>query len=213
MNTLTKYSALAAKVVGYVRSSGLRPVIATVRRNARERSAYQEWVRRYGTVTHEGRAQMLSGIESFPEKPLISVVVPVHNVEEKLLRKCLDSVTHQVYPHWELCIADDASTKPHIRPVLESYAAADGRVKIVFRERNGHISAASNSALELATGEFTVLLDHDDELSEDALFWVVQEVNDHPDTMMIYSDEDLIDESGLRSGPKFKPDFSRDLFY
>jgi len=213
MNALSKYTSLAAKVVRYVRSSGLGPVIATVRRNTRERRAYQEWVRIYGTVTEKDRREMLSRIEDFQEKPLISVVVPVYNVEEPLLRKCLDSVTAQIYPNWELCIADDASTKPHIRPVLETYAAAVGRLKLVFRKKNGHISAASNSALELATGEFTVLLDHDDELSMDALFWVAQELNDHPDAMMIYSDEDLIDEMGARSGPKFKPDFSRDLFY
>ena len=122
-------------------------------------------------------------------------------------------MTGQVYPGWELCIADDASTKPHIRRVLDEYRAVDSRVKVVYRETNGHISAASNSALELAEGEFAVLLDHDDELSEDALFWVANELNEHPETMMIYSDEDLIDEAGHRSAPKFKPDFSRDLFY
>jgi glycosyltransferase involved in cell wall biosynthesis len=96
---------------------------------------------------------------------------------------------------------------------LEEYAASDKRIKIVFRAENGHISAASNSALEMAAGEFTALLDHDDELSEDALFFVVKEINDFPATEMIYSDEDMIDESGRRYEPKFKPDWSRDLFY
>jgi GT2 family glycosyltransferase len=140
-------------------------------------------------------------------------VLPVYNVEEKWLRKCIDSVIGQLYENWELCIADDASPSPHIKKVLDEYAASDKRIKVTFRPENGHISAASNSALELATGEYTVLLDHDDELSEDALFYVAKEIRDFPDTDMIYSDEDLIDEMGRRSHPKFKPDFSRDLFY
>lgn len=150
---------------------------------------------------------------TLPELSLISVILPVYNVDEKWLRKCLDSVLGQSYKNWELCIADDASTAVHIRPLLEEYSARDTRIKVVFRETNGHISAASNSALELATGEFSVLLDHDDELSVDALFWVANEINEHPEVAMIYSDEDLIDENGRRSEPKFKPDLSRDLLY
>ena len=213
MSRFSKYSTLAGKAVRYLKESGPGPLLATARRTARERRAYQEWVRKYGTVTDGQRREYLSRIDGFKDKPLISVVLPVYNVDENLLRKCIDSVTGQIYPGWELCIADDASTKPHIRRVLEEYKEADGRIKVVYREVNGHISAASNSALELAEGAFTVLLDHDDELSEDALFWVANELNEHPETMMIYSDEDLIDEAGRRSEPKFKPDFSRDLFY
>jgi GT2 family glycosyltransferase len=152
-------------------------------------------------------------IDALPHKPLISIVMPVYDVDEKWLRLCIGSVTAQLYSHWELCIADDASPKPHIRKALEEFAAKDSRIKIVFRKKNGHISAASNSALEIATGEFTVLLDHDDELTPDALYCVAAELNTYPEAQMIYSDEDLIDERGRRSEPKFKPDFSPDLFY
>jgi O-antigen biosynthesis protein len=212
MRALSRFNSFAAKLVAYLRESGVRPVARTAWRDARERRVYREWVRKHGTVTEEERSEYAERIANFLSKPLLSVIVPVYNVDEALLRKCLNSVRGQIYPHWELCIADDASPKPHIRRVLEEYAAGP-RVKIVFREQNGHISAASNSALELATGEFAVLLDHDDVLSEDALFWVANELNDHPDAMMIYSDEDLIDEAGVRSEPKFKPDFSRDLLY
>jgi glycosyltransferase involved in cell wall biosynthesis len=140
-------------------------------------------------------------------------LLPVYNVEEKWLRQCIESVIGQLYGNWELCIADDCSPSPHIKRVLEEYAALDERIKIVFRPENGHISAASNSALELATGEFAALLDHDDELSEDALFYVVKEINEFPATDFIYSDEDMIDENGERYTPKFKPDFSRDFLY
>jgi len=179
-------------------------------RLARERRAYQQWIRKYGTVTEGERRQYTARINEFANKPLISVILPVFNTDEVLLKKCIGSVTGQIYDNWELCIADDASTKAYIRPLLEQLTA-DERVKVVFREQNGHISAASNSALEFAEGDFSVLLDHDDELSADALFWVANEINEYPAAAMIYSDEDLIDESDRRSSPKFKPDFSRDL--
>src|SRR5690606_5450614 len=111
------------------------------------------------------------------------------NPNPKWLQAAIDSVTAQLYPHWELCIADDASTDPQVREVLEA-AARDPRVKIVFRERNGHISAASNSALALAGGAWVALMDHDDLLAEDALFHVAAAIADHPDVRLIYSDED-----------------------
>lgn len=152
-------------------------------------------------------------IDTLEFKPLISIVLPVYNIEERWLRCCIDSVLNQWYTNWELCIADDCSPNPIVRKVLEEYASRDKRFKIVFRSTNGHISAASNSALELATGEFTALLDHDDELAEDALFWVADELNRSRAIDLIYSDEDKIDESGHRFYPSFKPSWSRDLFY
>lgn len=178
----------------------------------RQKIAYQKWIRS-DTLTDQSREEIRRQIEELPHKPLISVVLPVYNVDEKWLRRCIGSVEKQLYENWELCIADDCSPKPHIRRILAEYANKDARIRVVFRPENGHISAASNSALELATGEFTVLLDHDDELAEDALFYVVRELNEFPDTSLIYSDEDLIDEKGRRFGPKFKPDWSRDHFY
>ncbi|MGH8602775.1 MAG: glycosyltransferase family 2 protein, partial [Gammaproteobacteria bacterium] len=94
---------------------------------------------------------------------------------------------------------------------LEEYQRLDKRIKIVFRENNGHISAASNSALELASGEFVALLDHDDELPEHALYMVALAINERPDIDLIYSDEDNIDIHGRRFGPYFKPDWNPDL--
>lgn len=178
----------------------------------RERQKYQKWIEAH-KLTGEARAAIAAKIEALEHKPLISVVMPVYNVEEKWLRLCIESVIAQLYTNWELCIADDASPGAHIRAVLDEYATRDTRIKVIYRTENGHISAASNSALELATGEFTALLDHDDELAEDALYWVAAEINDHPETAMIYSDEDKIDGRGRRSEPKFKPDWSRDFFY
>jgi glycosyltransferase involved in cell wall biosynthesis len=193
--------------------AGVRREFRAFTGRRRERKHYQRWLEKYGTLTDSRRLGIRNEIDEFERLPLISIILPVYNVDEKWLRLCVRSVVNQLYRNWELCIADDASSAAHIRPALEAYAASDPRIKIICRESNGHISAASNTALSLATGEFTVLLDHDDELAEDALFWVVKEILEHPDVRMIYSDEDVIDESGRRYDPKFKPDFARDLFY
>ncbi len=192
---------------------GLKTSLKTAYQKIREKRNYKKWLEKFGALDDAERQQLHDRIELFEDIPLISVLLPVYDVDERWLRLCLESVLKQIYVNWELCIADDCSPKPHVRRVLEEYAAKDERIKVVFRETNGHISAASNTALELAAGEFTVLLDHDDELSADALFWVVNELNSFPTTMMIYSDEDLIDQNGRRYAPKFKPDWSRDLFY
>ena len=155
---------------------------------------------------------MSEAVESFGYKPLISVIMPVYNTPEYFLREAIQSVIDQVYPYWELCIADDASTRSSIRGILEEYQAKDSRIKVVFRTQNGHISASSNSALELATGEFIALLDHDDVLTLDALYEVVHLLNQHPEADMIYSDEDKLDENGQLNSPFFKPDWCPDSF-
>ena len=193
--------------------AGVRARIEWNKTKAAEREAYVRWLQTHGSPDAAARQEMRLQIRKFETRPLVSVLLPVYNVDEKWLRLCIDSVLGQVYENWELCIADDCSPGPHVRRVLDEYAALDPRIKVVYRETNGHISAASNSALELAAGEFVVLLDHDDELSPDALFWVASELNEFPETAMIYSDEDMIDTAGRRSKPKFKPDFSRDLLY
>ncbi|TAF31979.1 MAG: glycosyltransferase, partial [Oscillatoriales cyanobacterium] len=140
-------------------------------------------------------------------QPLISIVMPVYNTPEQFLRAAIQSVLNQSYTHWELCIADDASTKPHVKKILEEYVTEDSRIKAVLRNQNGHISRASNSALQLATGEFISLLDHDDLLTVDALYEVVKLLNQHPDADMIYSDEDKVNEQNDFSLPCYKPDW------
>ncbi|MGD9700700.1 glycosyltransferase family 2 protein, partial [Acinetobacter sp.] len=113
----------------------------------------------------------------------------------------------------EFCIADDASKNQAVRDLLSRHANEDSRIKLVFRKTNGHISAASNSALDLATGEFVALLDNDDLLPEHALFWVAKAIVHNPNIDLIYSDEDKVSESGLRFDPYFKTGWNLDLFY
>lgn len=174
---------------------------------------YVSWVHRYDVLTDEMRSAMRTRIDAFSHQPLISVVMPTYNPNPDWLIAAIESVRTQIYPRWELCIADDASTHAAVRPILESYAKKDSRIKIVFRAQNGHISAASNSALGRASGEWVALMDHDDLLSEHALFWVADAINRNPEAGLIYSDEDKIDEEGKRSEPNFKCDWNVDLFH
>jgi glycosyltransferase involved in cell wall biosynthesis len=174
-------------------------------------AGYAEWVRRYDTFSEAEIALMQGMARELSAPPLISVLMPVYNAPKRLLIEAIDSVRNQVYQNWQLCIADDASTKPEVRAVLESYAAKDPRINVVFRERNGHISEASNSALEIVRGDWFALLDHDDVLRPHALLEIALEIAAHPDAGLIYSDEDKIDGQGGRYDPFFKPDFSIEL--
>ena len=173
---------------------------------------YQKWVEQ-NRLTEQDIASAHQKISSWQIHPKFSVITPVYNVEGKWLEKAIESVLNQIYPFWELCIADDASPEPHIRSILNHYSQLDKRIKVVFRQENGNISAASNSALELATGDYIALLDHDDELTIDALFENAKLINQHPNVDFIYSDEDKIDTEGNRYYAFFKPDWSPEYFY
>ena|GEM_PF-728418 len=177
------------------------------------RNDYTEWIRRYDTITDETRAMMRRRLDALEHKPLISIVMPTYNSDPQWLIEAIESVRKQIYPFWELCVADDASTDSRVRPILDRYVSQDPRVKVVLRPSNGHISIASNSALELATGEYVAFLDHDDLITEHALFWVAQTISQNPEAQIIYSDEDKIDITGQRSEPHFKSRWNRDLFY
>ncbi len=144
----------------------------------------------------------------FQYRPLISILLPVYNPPIDFFIQAIESVTKQIYSNWELCIADDFSTDPRVKSVLEEYALKDKRIKVVYRPLNGHISESSNTCLSIASGEFIGLLDQDDLLSPDALFSNVKALNENPGIEMIYSDEDKINEQNERFSPFFKPDWS-----
>lgn len=150
-------------------------------------------------------------MESFSYQPLISIIIPVFNVDEVWLRAAVESVCRQIYSHWELCVVDNGSHESHIKTVLEDYRQRDSRIKVFYLGQNQGVADASNVALNLATGDFIGLLDHDDELAPQALFEVVKMLNEDQTLDFIYSDEDKLEPSGQRSNPFFKPDFSPDL--
>ena len=183
-----------------------------LRRTRRGRAfSYQRWVASYDTLGDEDRRELAARLPFLRSRPLFSVLMPVYETDEQWLRRAVESVREQIYPDWELCVADDSSKSPYVKQVLDELATQDERIRIVYRPANGHISAASNSALELARGDFIVLLDHDDELPPHALFRLAEELDAHPDAAIIYSDEDKIDERGRRFDPYFKPDWNPDL--
>ena len=173
---------------------------------------YNEWLRQYDTLTDQDRKKVQARISQFKSRPLISVLMPVYDPPLEMLESAILSVQRQIYPNWELCIADDASRTPGVRELLQRHAAVDARIKLALRQENGHISAASNTALALARGEYVALLDHDDLLHESALFWVADAIVGHPEAGLIYSDEDKVDVAGSRFGPYFKPEWNPDLF-
>ncbi len=175
------------------------------------KGSYRDWVSYYDTLSDDDRKVFRGAIEAFPARPLISVVMPVYNTELTWLERAIGSVRTQLYPNWELCIADDASPDPAVRRLLQAQAENDPRIRVAYRETNGHISANSNTALELASGDYVALMDDDDELAEHALFWVAREIVLHPDADLIYSDEDKIDENGRRFAAYFKPDWNEAL--
>lgn len=141
----------------------------------------------------------------------ISVVVPVYNCPEPLLREMIASVKGQIYPKWELCLADDASTASHVKAILTEAMASDSRIKCIFRNENGHIVATTNSALDLATGDYVAFLDHDDLLSPDALLQVAECIAQHPEVDWIYTDEDKVDERGRHYDSQFKGAWNPDM--
>lgn len=191
---------------------GLRQVLKyRIRQMQHFSGNYQEWIRRFDTLTDEKRSKIEHRTQKLERKPLISVLMPVFNPPPQFLDKAIQSVRNQIYPHWELCIADDASTDPNVLNIIEHHQARDKRIKVVYRKQNGHISRASNSALGLVSGDFVALLDHDDLLPEQALFWVAHAIQEHPNAGLIYSDEDKIDAAGARFNPYFKCEFNYEL--
>ena len=173
---------------------------------------YLKWIN-YHDYNEEDRAVLERKVENLAAAPLISVLMPVYNTPQKLLDEAISSVFNQVYSNWELCIADDASTANWVRPTLERWMGRDSRIKVAFREINGHIAEATNSAFELVSGDYAALLDHDDILRPNALAEVALTLARRPDAELIYSDEDKIEEDGKRRfDPFFKPEWNPDLF-
>ncbi len=143
-------------------------------------------------------------------RPLISFIVPTYNVSRQLLSECLDSLLKQSYDHFEICIADDHSSNEETLDTLREYEQKYDCIHVVYRNENGMISEASNTAIGIAKGEFIALIDNDDVIEKDALYYVVEALNKNPKLDLIYSDEDKIDYTGKYMEPHFKPDYSPD---
>ncbi len=198
-----------------VKRAGLNPLLHYLKFGREEgrliSSLHARWIEVNERLEPFDREAIQLHIASFSTYPLIAVIVPVYRTDPRLLREMLASVTRQTYPHWQCCIADDNSESPEIIELLRAAAEAEPRIRLTLRDGNGNVCAATNTALEQASGEFVCLLDHDDVLHENALYEVAAEILAHPEADIIYSDSDSMDDHGHRFDPYFKPDWNYDL--
>ena len=164
--------------------------------------AYQIWMEKNTPNEDELEKQKTT---KFTYAPKISVVVPMYNTDEKFFQDLIESLNNQTYANWELCLADGSPKK---NENLEKYYEKNKKIKYNFLGKNEGISENTNEAIKMATGDYVGFLDHDDILSEEALFQVIKVINQDLKTDFIYTDEDKIDENYERFEPYFKPDYS-----
>ena len=172
---------------------------------------YQSWIQTVEAAAIRGLLKTAANKQADSSQARISVLLPVYNPNPIFLKQCIQSVIDQSLDDWELCIADDCSTDLGIREIIDHFVALDSRIKVKYRTVNGNISAALNSALELATGDYITFLDHDDLLPKHALLRVNKAIQARPNLDFIYSDEDKIDAAGHRYQPHFKSGWNPDL--
>jgi len=171
---------------------------------------YQTWLERH-RVSAGQLENMREEAQRFTAQPLVSIITPVFNTPVPWLEEAVNSVLAQSYENWELILVDDASTYAETLAALPRIVSSDSRIRFARREERGGISAASNTALAMARGEWVGLLDHDDFIEPDTLFHVVKLLQSHPNADLVYSDEDKLTENGFEI-PSFKPDWSPDFF-
>jgi len=152
--------------------------------------------------------QIIEECKNFGYRPKISILMPTYETKIEWLDFAINSLRSQFYDNWELCICDDGSKSKELKNRLKFYATQDKRIKFIHSKSNNGIAISTNKALSLATGEFVLFLDHDDELSFDALYEIVNALNEDNNLDFLYSDEDKIDKNGNFVEPFYKPDFS-----
>ena len=217
---LRKADILAKKVEKYVekgirywKSQGVAALaekVVTKGKNVRQGPpSYQKWIRHHLPDRNELEKQKKT---SFGYRPKISFVVPLYKTPEKYLRRLTESFQEQTYSNWELCFSDGSGAQSPLTELLKELTAKDNRIKYVSHEEPLQISENTNSAIEIATGDFIAFADHDDELTPNALFECVKAINEKPQTLVIYTDEDKMSMDGHKFfQPHFKPDYNPDL--
>lgn len=166
---------------------------------------YQQWIENNEPDEEELQKQKN---EKFENEPKISIVVPMYNTPKGFLEDLVNSLIYQTYSNWELCLADGSNEK---NKELEEIYKKDSKIKYKFIGENKGISGNTNEAINLATGDYIGLLDHDDFLPAFSLYEIVKCINNNPDVEFIYTDEDKCEEAnGKRYDPYFKSDFGPD---
>lgn len=173
---------------------------------------YQLWISE-NTLGESGVEAAKKEIDAMALKPVFSILVPIYNTDPQYLLPMIESVQNQIYPYWQLCLVDDCSPKSYLKRILEHEALQDERISIQLNDVNQGISVTTNDALAMAKGDYIALLDHDDEITIDALYENAKVINATPDAGLIFSDEDKLNMKGVRVEPYFKPDYSPDLLH
>ena len=195
---------LIGKALQVLKNEGLDIVFYKTGLRLKKKDYYKRWI--------AGNERNILYTESLAYNPFFSVVIPVYNVADEMLRECIDSILKQTYRKFELVLVDDASTQESVRTVLHEYEGKEG-ITIIYRKENGHISRATNDGIQAAKGEFIALCDCDDLYAPNALYEVAKKLNEDETLDFIYSDEDKISEDGkVRRDPFFKPDWSPETF-
>ncbi len=172
---------------------------------------YNQWIEKVENTQKPSVNNVISIERNVSERPKMSVVMPTFNSDLQLLDEAIQSVISQSYSNWQLCISDDGSNAPELIKYLKNICQNDQRIVAVYSDESRGIAANTNAALQLATGDYCVFLDHDDLLAEHALYEVANAIIENPSLKLIYSDEDKIDSAGARVEPHFKPDWNPDL--
>lgn len=207
-------AAIGRQAIHYLRRHGWKRLQARLMQSAEkadQHASYLNWIDQRAGLEATRLNQAKAELAHFTRKPVFSIVMPTYNTPQIWLSKAIQSVRAQIYPHWELCICDDASTDAGIAALLRDYAAQDCRIKVALRTTNGGIARATNDAMALMSGEYLCLMDHDDEITPNALFEFAKILNEDPSVDFIYSDEDKLNPSNERCEPFFKPDWSPTL--
>lgn len=198
-------------LLGMARQKGFKGTLQWYRTRQEIKDQYAEWLKQEEDYLKKEALLVPEKLKALSDQPLISIVVPVYNVDEVWLKACVASLKAQWYPNWELCLSDDASPKAHVAPLLEALAKDDERIKVVFRATNGHISKATNSAIQMASGDYIGFMDNDDVLAPQALYRIVQALNRDTSIDFIYTDEDKCTTRNVRFDPFFKPNWNETL--
>lgn len=171
-------------------------------------ASYEDWIRLYDTLQRGDRYRIRKEIEAYKLKPCFSILMPVSAPPLRNLSAAIESVRAQLYPNWKLCLIADESLPENIRRRLTRLARRDCRIELCQRSEPGEIAGVLNEALAQTDGEFVFSFGSEDKLAPTALYRVAEALNNHPDTCLIYSDEDRLDTGGFRINPHFKSDWN-----
>lgn len=208
---INSFSWKSTSFLRFLRRNIFDKLSSPVSSSSLTKDRYNIWINKYDTLNFNKYVKLRKINKSLSYRPFLSVVMPVYNPKKKFLTDAIDSLLGQIYTHWELCIVDDFSTEGYVRNILEYYSKKYQNIKVLFNQKNLHISKTTNKAIKMSSGSYIVFFDHDDLLRPHSLLRLAQEISLNKSLKLLYTDEDKIDNNLIRSQPYFKPDWNPDL--